>query len=188
MRQIPLPFILSVGAFKVRQSYVRLRTMGLDEGLAYLEDQGPRKISDNWIEDVNKAAATRLKMFRAGQITCVSCGLTGEHFHIERHKNDKVMPFSVNLYGWKDDREVMLTWDHIIPKSYGGSNSIENAQCMCAECNLMKGNVLSIFEMMEIVGRSNAHLMYRQSTVDRRVTIEDTIQLVEAEMRKLKND
>jgi hypothetical protein len=186
MHQLPLPYIISIKRFKELTSYVRLRTMNLKEGLEYLADQGPRKIQGNWVEDVNKSAATRLKMFRAGQITCVKCGLTGEHFHIERHKNDKVMPFSVNLYGWKGDREVMLTWDHIIPKSLGGSNSIENAQCMCASCNSEKGNVLPIMEMIEIVGRPNAHLMYKQSAIDKKLSIFDTIQQVEAEMRKLK--
>jgi 5-methylcytosine-specific restriction endonuclease McrA len=30
--------------------------------------------------------------------------------------------------------------DHILPKSRGGDNSLENGQVTCAHCNLSKGN------------------------------------------------
>lgn len=35
-----------------------------------------------------------------------------------------------------------LTLDHIVPKSRGGSNRIENFQLLCAPCNYAKGNTL----------------------------------------------
>ena len=34
----------------------------------------------------------------------------------------------------------MMTTDHIIPKSYGGTDSWENLVCACLECNNRKGN------------------------------------------------
>ena len=38
------------------------------------------------------------------------------------------------------DRTTVITADHIVPISRGGSNSIENIQPMCYSCNSKKGN------------------------------------------------
>jgi hypothetical protein len=158
--------------------------MDLDEGLAYLENQGQRRIEGFWVESATKMAATRLKMFAMGQTKCVGCGLQGDHFHIERHKNDKVMPFSINLYGWKDGREVMLTWDHILPKSLGGSNRIENAQCMCKHCNERKSNKLSIDEIVDIVSHEHAEKMYKMDQPLPKGSLKQLLDVVNAETEK----
>lgn len=172
----------------IMTSMVRLKTWSLREGLAYIARQNSRKIQGKWVENVSKPSAVRLKMFASGQIKCVKCGLVGDHFHIERHKNDKVMPFSVNLYGWRGDKEIMLTWDHILPKSLGGSNDLANAQCMCFSCNSSKGNKLTIDEIAEIVTRSDIVKMYKMDKVLIHETIGETIGLVRAETQKLIKD
>ena len=41
--------------------------------------------------------------------------------------------------------------DHRVPFSRGGETSIENGQALCADCNLKKGNKMSIQEMMSAV-------------------------------------
>lgn len=47
----------------------------------------------------------------------------------------------MNLYGYdKDGNEVLMTKDHIVPKSLGGRNCLENYQTMCCVCNCNKGN------------------------------------------------
>jgi hypothetical protein len=136
--------------------------MSFEAGIEFLNLIPPqRKIQGFWVENPQAQASTRLRMFRSGQTTCVSCGLEGTHWHIERHQNDKVMPFSINLYGMDGYDEVMLTWDHILPKSLGGSNNILNAQCMCSRCNMKKSNKLSIQEMADIVTSPNILTMYR---------------------------
>jgi HNH endonuclease len=132
----------------------RIRTWTLEDGFGYLRTQTPnnRKLDGFFVEAAYKPSATRLRMFLSGQIACVRCGLVGEHWHVERGTNDRVMPFAVNLYGVRPTKdgfeEIMLTWDHRIPKSLGGSDDLENAQCMCATCNNKKGNVMTLQEMI----------------------------------------
>ncbi len=78
---------------------------------------------------------------------CVVCGLTGEFFAIEGN------PYPhLNFYGYdKNDNEVMLTKDHIIPKSKNGSNNFSNYQTMCKVCNETKQNFeLSLVDIADI--------------------------------------
>jgi 5-methylcytosine-specific restriction endonuclease McrA len=46
----------------------------------------------------------------------------------------------LNLYAIKDGLEVLMTSDHIIPRSKGGPTILENLQPMCHICNGRKGN------------------------------------------------
>jgi len=129
---------------------VLLKKMSVEEGIEYIKTQPWRKKDGHIVECTTKMKAVRVRMFASGQTTCVKCGLEGIYFRIERHKNDSVMPFSVNLYGIdKYGIETMLTWDHILPQSLDGGNTIENAQCMCRPCNEKKGNKMSL---MDIIG------------------------------------
>lgn len=67
--------------------------------------------------------------------TCVCCGRKGSYFKLDGDEKSKRRHF--NLYC--DDGTVM-TKDHIMPKSLGGLDSIENLQPMCKDCNEKKGN------------------------------------------------
>lgn len=83
--------------------------------------------------------SVRLRVFLTKGCTCVSCGLTGTHFRAERGSSLDERPH-VNLYGaGPTGLEVMLTVDHVFPKSRGGPRSIDNLQVMCAPCNARKG-------------------------------------------------
>jgi 5-methylcytosine-specific restriction endonuclease McrA len=80
----------------------------------------------------------RVKFFRKLGTDCVSCGCVGTFFALEM---DKCGNISLDLYGIDTNGvERLLTFDHIIPKSKGGSNRISNLQTMCEKCNVTKGN------------------------------------------------
>lgn len=72
-------------------------------------------------------------------LECVNCKLKGNIIFIEKFPNDK-FPHA-NLYHRRKDGSLMLmTKDHIIPKSKGGKDHIDNLQTMCSACNEVKGS------------------------------------------------
>lgn len=84
--------------------------------------------------------STRILTYSKGT-TCVSCGKEGAYFAVEEYiPKDKGLKkiAHFNLY---TETGLLMTSDHILPKSLGGSDSdLNNRQCMCAPCNNKKGN------------------------------------------------
>jgi len=78
----------------------------------------------------------RFLTFKVDGIKCHHCGLEGSFFSLDKFQMDKSP--HLNLYAIKDGKEVLMTSDHIIPKSKGGSNGISNRQCLCHKCNEKK--------------------------------------------------
>jgi len=108
--------------------------------------------------DSIKLSSMRYRTFLNKGIKCVVCGIEGKYFAKERHykvnkvkKNKKIIskkrvtndkaPYHLNLYAIDDKgEEVLMTKDHIIPKSKGGSEKLDNMQTMCTFCNCEKDN------------------------------------------------
>lgn len=75
----------------------------------------------------------RLRVFHHKGTTCVTCGKIGTRLiKGEGRGNVHWDIYTDDLYP--------LTVDHIIPKSLGGGEELENKQPMCAGCNFKKGN------------------------------------------------
>jgi len=70
---------------------------------------------------------------------CVKCSIEGQLMAMEKGEND--ISYHFNMYGIDEfGHEVLMTKDHIVPKSKGGNNSLSNLQTMCVKCNNKKGN------------------------------------------------
>jgi len=95
-----------------------------------------------------KISSSRHEVFNQRQ-SCVTCGVHGMYLAIERSWRSAKMPkhveqtYHINMYGINNQgNEVLMTKDHIIPKSKGGRNHIDNYVTMCTKCNTKKGNKL----------------------------------------------
>ena len=95
-----------------------------------------------------RPASLRYRTF-VNNLTCVSCGLTGSMLCLEKCLDSKIgnegrregEGYHLNLYALTSEgKEVLMTKDHILPKSLGGPDTIENMQTMCTCCNMKKGN------------------------------------------------
>jgi 5-methylcytosine-specific restriction endonuclease McrA len=89
-------------------------------------------------------SSPRYNVFANKGCDCVTCGVKGKYFLLERHKaSGPKQPYHLNLYAIDfEGDEVLMTVDHIIPASHGGPRSFDNLQPMCKVCNEEKGNTV----------------------------------------------
>ena len=102
---------------------------------AEVQTLGINHMGSNYTVKLNKQ---RYVVFAKSPKCCV-CQLEGTEVRIEKQSSDKTP--HLNLYGFDNQKNpVLMTQDHILPKSQGGSDSYENLQTMCVVCNNLKAN------------------------------------------------
>jgi len=127
--------------------YIRFGIFQVDEVIPYVilnanklpnvSDRG-HLLYKSYIGYPVKMNARNLQLFAWKGTKCAKCGIQGEYFALEAQFSDwPERYYCLNLYS-KDN--VLFTKDHIIPKSAGGSNSLENLQPLCINCNARKAN------------------------------------------------
>lgn len=93
--------------------------------------------------DPIKTNSQRYTVFFKKGMKCVKCGIEGKYFAKEKEPTQLSNKYHLNLYALDENgKEVLMTKDHIIPKSKGGSNKLDNFQTMCCRCNEKKGNMM----------------------------------------------
>ena len=86
----------------------------------------------------------RYANFKYNGTSCVKCRIKGKYFRLERSAGDNVKKRHFNLYGVNSKgEEILMTMDHILPKSLGGEDDVRNLQTMCEKCNSKRGNPLA---------------------------------------------
>jgi len=80
---------------------------------------------------------SRLECLKRNQ-ECIWCGRKGDIFLLQKP------PRGGNSYLNLFAGHVLMTRDHIVPQSRGGSNSIDNLATMCEKCNNKKGSRTSL--------------------------------------------
>jgi len=134
--------------------YERKGTYGIDEVLSKVPDMDIGSISSRMKREhtivfdgvLVSMVSDRYLCFKKSGTTCVTCGLKGTFFALERTRksgkgNNPHGRYHFNLYGYDaDGDEVMLTKDHIVPRSEDGKDHVDNYQTMCKMCNEREGN------------------------------------------------
>ena len=133
------------GRFKPKEYLIRKETYSIDEvrdkvkDILFEEDKRNAKV--DFDGDLIKGNSQRYQTFFTKGCKCVVCGVEGKYFAKERHLQDKT--YHLNLYAVDDNGdEILMTKDHIIPRSKGGIDDISNYLTMCKLCNEAKGNKL----------------------------------------------
>jgi len=166
---------------KIQMMY--LAQLSVKEGLRVIHNvlnvkyEKSQKLRIN--SEVVKRDYDRFRVLTSVDLTCFRCGAKATHFQIEKHRNDKVMPFQLNLYAGKR----MLTWDHILPKSFDGSNDVINGRCACSKCNENRGNEMTLQEMVW-AATQNPTLIYKE-VEKTKASILEVVGMVRKEYKKL---
>lgn len=110
----------------------------VDEVLKYVNDVHKNYVGHDGTNHRMYMYHRKLQVFRKSNGICVACGLKPSHFvlYIDRHNPKYKEPFFI-LYARNG---TMMTIDHIFPRSKGGSDQLENLQCMCSNCNRLKSD------------------------------------------------
>lgn len=78
-------------------------------------------------------------------IVCPVCGLKADYFRItptgsfDKHMNAH---YTFNLFGIKNNEEIMFDLDHIYPVAKGGKNVKNNLRILCHNCNNSKADII----------------------------------------------
>lgn len=164
--------------------------LDLDEGFTVLDQ--PIK-NDRLVRGkrVDRPSGWALFKHLQGQpIRCHFCGCQADRWVAEKGRRDRIGHPVLNLFSQKDGRVVMMTRDHIIPRSLGGVDAVANLRPACAPCNEQRSNEVSpevirfAQEHPELVdeGRIKAGLESLRGSVER---LKQQKASAEAEMERL---
>ena len=139
---------------KNKVKYVGYRHIRSYDPDAILEIVGPKTKMRKWIiEEVQhriRFRSVRLQCFKRSKV-CVGCGLEGTIMSLDVFKSkSKVASAHFNLYAIDSSGKTrLMTKDHIIPRSKGGKNHLDNMQTMCDRCNVAKGSRMEVEELTD---------------------------------------
>lgn len=95
-----------------------------------------------------------LRFFSRNGTKCISCDEKAEFIIVARCRSGYEIPrlFTKDMY--------MLTVDHIVPRSLGGTNNPRNKQTMCSFCNQNKADSLELSFSSDNLTAKNRFLSY----------------------------
>jgi len=118
-------------------------TTTIEEGMALLETPKPERVFKGRTLSNPSGAELFLHLHKTGgRLKCWHCGVEASMFIANKGQRDIPAKSPIlDLYAVdKVGRPILMTRDHIIPKSYGGSDDVRNLRVGCGPCNHGRGN------------------------------------------------
>ena len=127
-------FTTNEGSYKVHMSGVRMECLKRNHSCVWCHREG-----NVWLLQAGKRGAPKIKMncFRENCPWCAKYYYSRSIFHAHKYERPHLNLFHKSATG----ALTLMTRDHIMAKSCGGSESIDNMQTMCRNCNSAKGSL-----------------------------------------------
>jgi len=121
-------------------------TYSVEEVLGQVHESSSEKKTEFHGHNI-RFGSTRFRVFNRS-LVCECCGIIGKKFILKVRENIQnkfgqtliVKEPELNLFAEEYGEDILMTQDHIIPQSKGGSDNLDNLQTMCSICNNIKGN------------------------------------------------
>lgn len=127
---------------------VRIRAYSVDQIFDFI---GQNKSEAYYVDDDgNRCKLKRARIFHEIGLCCAEpgCALTGTFFALERWPDGDMHFDLFAVDGFGDD--VLMTVDHLYPKSRGGKSSVSNYRPMCRVHNELKADTVMHVEKLEL--------------------------------------
>lgn len=104
----------------------------------------------------------KFSLFLKGKHCCKLCKLPITYVVLEKQMKD-IQRYHFNFYTIhpENKQEILFNIDHIIPKSKGGQDHLDNYQLTCEICNMKKGNNMSRYKIFKIRVKNSINSMWR---------------------------
>lgn len=137
---------LDLAPMKSRKSLTHIKSFPADAIFSLVTDHEERK--DFFVDEKCYSVrmnSERYHVFKKNRY-CAACGVEGIIMNLDLNPGDSSPHF--NLYAEENGKLILMTKDHKIPKSRGGSEDRCNMVTCCALCNNLKGNYDITYEQI----------------------------------------
>lgn len=137
--------------------FIFYKELTLDDGFVILSSYKTNRIIDGRLVSAPSGSALWLSCKENNRsMKCWNCNIEADRFIAKHHKNDLNKPPVLELFAHTEHALVMMTRDHIIPVSLGGSDHVDNLRPACEICNNKRKNTMNK-EDQEFMNK-NTHL------------------------------
>lgn len=166
-------------------------SLDLEEGFELLSLPDKKQIKIGGMQMSRPSGWNLFRSLRGKSICCVFCGVEASIWVAVRGRRDANNHPVINLFSRTSSQLEMLTQDHIIPKSLGGKDVLENLRPCCSRCNAKRGNTPSpgdidfALKHPELIDAERLRVG-KQSMLQRVAELEEKISNLSQEISRLK--
>ena len=141
--------------------FIFYKELTLNEGFAVLaESRNDRQVDGRTISAPSGVALWKTCIETYKPLKCWQCGVEADRFIVKHHVNDRNKPPVLELFAHTGKSLVMMTRDHIVPKSLGGLDHVDNLRPACERCNGKRKSIMNKADQLFM--DNNTHLWVKK--------------------------